>query len=344
MQGAYQGDFASMKDALNVAVNNLDEALTRVVVAAEQVAAAATRMNTDSQSLAHTASEQASTLQEVSSSLQQTVAMSRQNTIHAQQARGLADSARQSADKGTASMQRLSGAMEPIKAASSETAKIVKTIDEIAFQTNLLALNAAVEAARAGDAGKGFAVVADEVRNLARRSADAAKHTAQLIEEAQQRIAGSSTLNHEVLANFEEIVAQVHNMGEVMAEISTASAQQSQGVEQLHTAIEHMNQVTQHNAANFQETASAATALSGQAVALQHLVGAFHLSQRARGTPTPSLLAAAPFSVPTIPLAPSARRPMGMKASNRQGHTCSETLEDGCPLPTADEATVLPDF
>jgi methyl-accepting chemotaxis protein len=180
-------------------------------------------------------------------------------------------------------MQSLSAAVDRIKQSADATAKIVKTIDEIAFQTNLLALNAAVEAARAGDAGKGFAVVAEEVRNLAMRSAEAAKNTAELIEGSVKNAVEGVTINQEVLANLEEINKQVNQVSEVMAEIAAASDQQSQGVEQINSAIGQMNQVTQQTAANSEESAAAAEELSGQSEEMVSLVGSYQLGQAGGG-------------------------------------------------------------
>jgi methyl-accepting chemotaxis protein len=176
-------------------------------------------------------------------------------------------------------MRRLSEAMDKIKASSDETAKIVKTIDEIAFQTNLLALNAAVEAARAGDAGKGFAVVAEEVRNLAMRSAEAAKSTSQLIEESVANAEGGVTLNHEVMEHLEEISKQVVRVSEVMDEVAAATDQQSQGIDQVNVAVEQMNQVTQQTAANAEESSSASEELTSQAEEMRNLVAQYKLSQ-----------------------------------------------------------------
>ena len=278
MQGEYQGDHAKIKLALNTATDNLSHALAQVTAGADQVAAAAGEINAGSQVLAEGASEQTSSLEEVSSSLQEMASMSKQNAANAKEARSLSEGARTSASKGVNSMQRLSQAIDKIKVSADATAKIVKTIDEIAFQTNLLALNAAVEAARAGDAGKGFAVVADEVRNLAMRSAEAAKNTANLIEESVKNAEGGVALNHEVLTNLEEINLQVQKVSEVMAEIAAASDQQSQGVEQINSAIEQVNQVTQQTAANAEESAGAAEELSGQAGEMQNLVASFKLS------------------------------------------------------------------
>ena len=150
----------------------------------EQVSSASGQVSSASQSLAEGATEQAAGLQETSSSLEEMSSMTKQNADNAQQASTLAGEARKAANVGTESMNRMNGAIQEIQKSSDETAKIIKVIDEIAFQTNLLALNAAVEAARAGEAGKGFAVVAEEVRNLAMRSAEAAKNTANMIEES----------------------------------------------------------------------------------------------------------------------------------------------------------------
>lgn len=340
MQGDYQGDFATIKTALNTAVTNLDSSLSQIVVGAEQVALAAGQISTGSQALAQGASEQASTLEEISSSLQEMASMSQQNAANAQEARSLTDNARHSADTGTGSMQRLSQAVDEIKQASDETAKIVKTIDEIAFQTNLLALNAAVEAARAGDAGKGFAVVAEEVRNLAMRSAEAAKNTAQLIEEAVRKAEDGVMLNREVLGNLGEIVTQVHKVSEVMGEIATASEQQQQGVQQLNTAVRQLNQVTQQTAANSEEAASTAEELSGQALEMRHLVGTFQLSQATTAAPQ-----AQQTGVARPKPAPPTRRPalpaegrVGVGASRNHGHSTPVAPEK--VIPFDDNATL----
>jgi len=281
VKGDYKGDMDKLKTSINKAVNNLDLSLQQVSVGAEQVASASGQIGSGSQVLAQGASEQASSLEEISSSLQEMTSMTKQNTANAREAKGLSDAARKGSDKGVANMKTLSAAVDKIKKSSDDTAKIVKTIDEIAFQTNLLALNAAVEAARAGDAGKGFAVVAEEVRNLAMRSAEAAKNTSNMIEESVKNAESGVSLNIEVMKNFEEINTQVSKVSEVMAEIATASEQQFHGIEQLNTAVQQMSQLTQQSAANSEESASAAEELSAQAQEMQTMVGSFVVSGEA---------------------------------------------------------------
>ena len=278
VKGDYRGDHGKIKDALNRAVENLDQGLGQVAVSADQVAAAAEQISSGSQSLAQGTSEQASTLEEVASSLLELSTMSGQSAANAREAKGLSDGARVGTDEGVAAMHRLTEAMERIKVSSDETAKIVKTIDEIAFQTNLLALNAAVEAARAGDAGKGFAVVAEEVRNLAMRSAEAAKTTAQLIEDSVSNSEGGVALNSEVMAALQEIQKQVIQVSEVMDEIAAGAEQQSHGVEQINSAVEQMNQVTQTTAANAEESSSASEELTAQAEELRQMVEEYRIS------------------------------------------------------------------
>ena len=232
---------------------------------ASQVSAAAGEIASGSQSLAQGTSEQAAAIEETSSSIEEMSSMTRRNAGHAGQARTLAASARETADKGTAAMQRMTQAIGDIKKSSDETARIVKTIDEIAFQTNLLALNAAVEAARAGEAGKGFAVVAEEVRNLAQRSAQAAKDTAGMIEQAVRNAGNGVQISQEVAHFLEQIAAGSRKVNELIEEIAAASKEQTEGVEQINSAIGQMDQVTQANAANAEESAAAAEELSAQA-------------------------------------------------------------------------------
>ncbi len=255
--------------SIAVPINRIIEGLT---AGAEQTTSAAAQVSSASQSLAQGASEQAAALEETTSSIEEMSSMVKQNAVNAEEAKGLAATARGNAEKGTEAMTRMSTAIDDIKKSSDETAKIIKTIDEIAFQTNMLALNAAVEAARAGEAGKGFAVVAEEVRNLAQRSAEAARNTSDMIEGAVKNADNGVDISKEVAGVLEEIADGNRKVSDLVAEIAAASNEQAQGAEQINTAISQMDSVTQSNAANAEESASAAEELSAQAEELSRMV------------------------------------------------------------------------
>ncbi|HEY3284181.1 MAG TPA: methyl-accepting chemotaxis protein [Armatimonadota bacterium] len=328
VRGEFQGEFEAMKVALNTALDNLDQGLGQVALGAEQVASASSQIGDGSQALSQIASEQASSLEEVSSSLQEMASMADQNASNAREARSLTEAARTDAAKGVKSMDQLSQAIERIKSSSDDTAKIVKTIDEIAFQTNLLALNAAVEAARAGDAGKGFAVVAEEVRNLAMRSADAAKNTANLIEESVKNAEQGVTIQTEVLRNLEAIEQDVDRVTEVVSEIAAASEQQSQGVQQVNQAVEQMNGLTQQNAANSEESASASEELASQAEEMLSMVASFTLdSSRNRSLANPI----------GAPSRASRKRPLGRVSAKPSPSGRLRTAEDIIPMEHSDQ-------
>lgn len=239
---------------------------------ADETANAASHVSSSSQILARAASEQAASLEETSSSLEEISSMTKKNAETAQQAAGLAAEAKNSADKGNRAMGRMADAMNGIEKSAGETAKILKTIDEIAFQTNLLALNAAVEAARAGEAGKGFAVVAEEVRNLAMRSAEASRSTASLVEESVQNAKGGVAIASEVGNTLQEINATATKVSTLVAEIAAATREQSTGVEQVNNAVTSMDKVTQTNAAGAEESAAASEELTAQAQKLRDVV------------------------------------------------------------------------
>ncbi|MBI4028609.1 MAG: hypothetical protein HY360_26715 [Verrucomicrobia bacterium] len=237
-----------------------------------RVSAASGHVASASQSLAEGANEQAASLEETSASLEEMSSMTKKNAESAQHARDLANQARASSETGAADMKAMSQAMAAIKVSSDNIAKIIKTIDEIAFQTNILALNAAVEAARAGEAGTGFAVVADEVRNLAQRSAQAARETAEKIEDSIAKSGQGVAISAKVAQSLQEISTSSSQTCRALATIAAASKEQSQGIEQITTAVTQMDKVIQANAANAEESAGAAEELSSQAGALQGAV------------------------------------------------------------------------
>jgi methyl-accepting chemotaxis protein len=238
----------------------------------DQTSATAGQVSAASQSLAEGASEQAAALEETSSSLEEMSSITRHNKETASKVKELSSQARQAGDAGVRDMAEMTAAMNAIKASSDDIAKIIKTIDEIAFQTNILALNAAVEAARAGEAGMGFAVVANEVRNLAQRSAQAAKESAAKIEDAVQKSALGTVMSAKVAKSLEEIVGKARQVDKLASEVAAASQEQNQGIEQVNKAVSQMDKVTQSNASSSEESAGAAEELNTQADALKDVV------------------------------------------------------------------------
>lgn len=263
---------------------------------AHESAAASDNIAAASQSMAEGASEQAASLEETSASLEEISSMTQRNAENANNAKQFATEARTAAEAGGADMHEMTRATAEIQAASGNIAKILKTIDEIAFQTNLLALNAAVEAARAGEAGLGFAVVADEVRNLAQRAASAAKETADKIADSVAKSEHGAVISGKVANGLLTIVEKVRRVDELVGEIANASKEQSQGIGQVNTAVSEMDKVTQSNAANAEENASAAEELNAQAGSLRAAIQ--DLEQLVLGTTS----ARAPRSQLTVPV------------------------------------------
>ena len=250
---------------IKYAIDSLNEGTDEVSSASMQVAAA-------SQQLAEGTSEQAAAIQETSSTLEETSSMVHQNRENTQQAASLAKQAKQFAEKSNTEMGNMMSSMQELKNSSNEIAKIIRVIDDIAFQTNILSLNAAVEAARAGDAGKGFAVVAEEVRNLAQRSAQAAKDTAVIIESNISLSDDGVDIARRVRESVESIDTQAKKVSELLDEISVATNEQAQGVEQINKAVSQMEIVLGSNAQTAEEAASASRVLEDQAVNVKEIV------------------------------------------------------------------------
>lgn len=249
--------YRSTIPALRMIAEELATGAEQSLLAAEQVARA-------SQRLAEGSSEQAAAVEETSASLEEMSSMIHSTANNASQAKNMASEAQSAAQSGTSTMGEMTAAMKAIEQSSAEVAKIVKSIDEIAFQTNILALNAAVEAARAGEAGAGFAVVADEVRSLAQRSAAAAQETAEKIEAAIHNSRNGSQSLIKVGTAFTKIGEKVRQTDAFVAEIALAAKEQALGIEQISAAIGQMSKVTQSSASNAEQSASAAEELSAQ--------------------------------------------------------------------------------
>jgi methyl-accepting chemotaxis protein len=259
---------------LNISITRpIQRVIVSLTEGADQVASASSQVGSASQSLAQGSSEQAASLEETSASLEEMASMTRTNADNAHQADVLMGETTRVVDTANASMTALIQSMKEVSGASEETAKIIKTIDEIAFQTNLLALNAAVEAARAGEAGAGFAVVADEVRALAMRAAEAAKNTASMIEVTVNKVKGGSDLVTKTASAFSQVTGSAGKVKELVAEIAAASGEQAQGVDQINKAVTTMNNVTQQTAASAEESASAAQELTAQSEQMKGVVG-----------------------------------------------------------------------
>ena len=297
----------------------------------DHVASAAAQVAESGQSMASGASQQAASLQEISASLEELSSMTSNNAASARGTDEAAGKAHDAATSGVAAMGRMSEAIGQIKQSSDETARILKTIEEIAFQTNLLALNAAVEAARAGDAGKGFAVVAEEVRNLAQRSAEAAQNTAQLITAAKGNADHGVEVAEEVGRFLGEIETNVATVKERIGDVAAASGEQADGIGQITAAIAQLDQVTQSGAAMAEESAAASEDLRGQADHVRDAVS--ELEQIVRGSlrraEGPAAVGFAPRTAPPSRRASSRPRP---------------SAPDRAAVPARDEAPADLDF
>jgi methyl-accepting chemotaxis protein len=263
------------------AMHEMQQSLRRVVslvrASSDSIATGSSQIATGNADLSQRTEEQASNLQQTAASMEQLTATVQTNADTARQAAQLAGSATTAAGQGGVVVQQVVQTMEGISAASKKIADIIGVIDGIAFQTNILALNAAVEAARAGEQGRGFAVVATEVRTLAQRSAAAAKEIKALIQNSVETVEAGSQQVGEAGRAMQGIVAQVKRVNDLIAEISAATIEQTQGISQVGDAVNQLDQVTQQNAALVEESAAAAESLNQQAARLVSAVSVFDL-------------------------------------------------------------------
>ncbi|HYW49705.1 MAG TPA: methyl-accepting chemotaxis protein [Gemmatimonadaceae bacterium] len=281
--GNYRGEHAAIKESLNTALENIAQVFASLTTAIDQVNSAASEIGDGSQELASGASDQAGAIDQVTNRIKVVDERTKANAANAREARAAMERANTSTEQGVERMVALADAVAEIKKSADATAKIVKTIDEIAFQTNLLALNAAVEAARAGDAGKGFAVVADEVRSLALRASEASRNTATLIEESVAKAETGVTLNESVKRRLEEIRAGVQGATAIMNEIAQGAVEQEQELAEVTGSMAQIGDLTQRTAANAEESASAAAELSAQAREMHDLAVQFKVTDDGDG-------------------------------------------------------------
>jgi methyl-accepting chemotaxis protein len=254
-------------------VKTLRGSVTELSEGAQQVASASSQVASASQGMSQGATEQAASLEETSASMEEMASMTRSNAENSNDAAGKMHETERLVHGAQVALDEMVASMTAIKNSSDRVAKIIKTIDEIAFQTNILALNAAVEAARAGEAGMGFAVVADEVRSLAQRSAQAAKDTADLIDESITNSNEGHRKVQTVTGAIDAITASMSEARALVDGVSVASRQQAQGIDQVTQAVAQMEKVTQNNAAMAEESAAASEELNAQAEASMDIVG-----------------------------------------------------------------------
>ena len=269
--------FSKCIEATNTVIQQVNFVLHQVSATVQEVARNSSHLENQSKELADGATRQAANLQQISSALQDMSVKVDQNAQDSTQARNLSSESNTSGNSGTEKMNLLVEKMKEINSATGEITRIIKTIDDIAFQTNLLALNAAVEAARAGTHGKGFAVVAEEVRNLAARSAKAAGETSDLIENVVKEINSGNDMVGNTAQVLSEIVSYSQKVTSLSNEVAAASTDQAAGITQINKSLSEVNGITQHNAANAEETASSSQILSHHAHTLQQLSKKFLL-------------------------------------------------------------------
>jgi methyl-accepting chemotaxis protein len=319
----------------------LHKRATEMREGAQQVVSAASQVMSSATSLSRGASEQAASLEETSASMEEMASMTRQNAENSQQAASLMGEVDKRVNESNRALTNMVSSMTSIQESSAKVARIIKTIDEIAFQTNILALNAAVEAARAGEAGMGFAVVADEVRNLAQRSAQAAKDTAALIEESSSNASQGSATVGQVAEAITAITASVSQVKGLVDEVSVASRQQAQGIDQVTQALAQMEKVTQVTAATAEESAAASEELNAQAERSMVVVGKIEKmvglgGNQMEATAADELLPmtgapAAPRArvAPLTPRAPRTPRPGGPAPKSSRPKTAEEQIPLG---------------
>jgi methyl-accepting chemotaxis protein len=318
--------YRRIRDDFNAAIARLQETVRALVGSTREVASAAAEISTSTTDLSQRTEEQAASLERTSSAMEEIASTVRANAANAKQASEFATATREVADKGGAVVSEAVSAMSRIEESSRQIADIIGVIDEIARQTNLLALNAAVEAARAGDAGRGFAVVATEVRSLAQRSSQAAKDIKDLITNSSTQVKDGVDLVNRAGTSLTEIVESIKKVTSIVAEISTASAEQATGLDDITKSLGQMDEATQQNSALVEENAATAKTLEQQSRAMDEQVGLFRVDAGVGRTMAAPATAIRPAATPSKPAAVTAAtpRPAGAQRRNPVGRMQSQ--------------------
>ncbi|MFU8788602.1 MAG: methyl-accepting chemotaxis protein [Methylobacter sp.] len=318
----YQGVYAECKNNINGSLTNLSNFIIQIRDAADFIDSSSQEMASGNNNLSHRAEQQAANLEETAASMEQLASTVRNNADNTQQANQVVNSASQLAQKGGDVVKAAITAMQEINDSSNKIAEIISVIDEIAFQTNLLALNASVEAARAGEQGRGFSVVATEVRNLAQRSAIAAKQSHDLIQNSLQKVRSGTAFVNETGVALTEIVNSVGQVGDMVSQIASASAEQTAGIDQVNQAVSQMDDITQQNAALAEQAAAGSIAMSEQSTHMTQLLSFFNVNSKRAAQPAK---AAVRKQAPAMPVV--AAKPVAPASSSKPKHDDSEWEE-----------------
>jgi methyl-accepting chemotaxis protein len=338
IEASSEDETGQLMHSLKEMNDNLLKIVGEVRIGTDTIATASSQIASGNLDLSSRTEQQASSLEETASAMEQLTATVKQNSDNAKQANQLAVSASEVAVQGGAAVGQVVDTMQAINDSARKIVDIIGVIDGIAFQTNILALNAAVEAARAGEQGRGFAVVASEVRSLAQRSAAAAKEIKTLIDDSVEKAGLGSKLVESAGVTMTEVVSSVRRVTDIVGEISSASIEQSTGIEEVNRAITQMDEVTQQNAALVEEAAAAAQSLQDQAHTLAGVVSVFRLKDSLGGH-APVLRAAVSSPRPALKKAPTppAAATRKVAVATKPATRLTQSAPQGTPTPPRDD-------